>query len=150
MAVLDAFINLLKGQDKQNEADAIQRTKDIALESKSNGGLEIDLWKTLEPSACDALAFWVEAWLQSLSSAEKSRQLLRPLSTRPVQRRGMTLTEKILAHHSVDPIASNGLTAGDFVRVAIDWVAASEISYFVSALFGLSVCELSELTEGLF
>ncbi|KAJ5610280.1 aconitase family protein [Penicillium lagena] len=131
VAVLDAFINLLKNQDKPNEADAIQRTKDIALESKSHGGLQIDLWKALEPSACDALAFWVEAWLQSLSSAEKSRQLLRPLSTRPVQRRGMTLTEKILAHHSVDPIASNGLTAGDFVRVTIDWVAASEISYFI-------------------
>ncbi|KAJ5081503.1 aconitase family protein [Penicillium alfredii] len=130
VTVLDNFIHTLKVQHKEREAEALLRAKDISLESRSHGGLDIELWKPLELSSCDAIVFWVEAWLQSLSAAEKSRLLPYPRPERPSQRRGMTLTEKIFAHHSIGPISPAGLRAGDFVRVVVDWVAASEISYF--------------------
>ncbi|KAH8698906.1 aconitase family protein [Talaromyces proteolyticus] len=130
VTVLDKFINILFNQGKIREADAITRAKDIALESKNLGGLDLDVWKPLDPSSCDAIVFWVEAWLQSLSSAERSRKLPHPVIERQATRRGMTLTEKILAHHTIGPIAPAGLKPGDFVHVAVDWIAASEISYF--------------------
>ncbi|KAJ5587977.1 aconitase family protein [Penicillium hispanicum] len=130
VAILDSFIQALSRRGHRPEAEAIQRAKDIALEPKSLGGLDIAMRKPLDQNGFDSIVFWVEAWLQSLSSAEKSRRLQCPLPVRPSQRRGMTLTEKILAHHSIGSVSSSGLAAGDFVRVVVDWVAASEISYF--------------------
>ncbi|KIX93462.1 uncharacterized protein Z520_10882 [Fonsecaea multimorphosa CBS 102226] len=133
--VLDRFIAALVTQSKTREAEGLRRAKDQVLLPKDQGGLELELWKPLTTVARESILFWVEAWLKSLSAAENSRQLRPPLSARQfdMARRGMTLTEKILAHHAFDPIPLDGLRKGDVVRVSIDWIVASESSYFVSA-----------------
>ncbi len=50
----------------------------------------------------------------------------------------MTLAEKILAHHAISlPAGVDGVRTGDVVRVAVDWVIASELSWIVSVLSSL-------------
>lgn len=131
--VLDKFIAALDAQNKPRDAEALRRAKDQVLLPKDQGGLALELWKPLTTVARDSIMFWVEAWLRSLSSAEHAQQLRAPLLAKPsnTTRRCMTLTEKILAHHVIDPVPVDGLRTGDVVRVVVDWVIASESSYFV-------------------
>lgn len=76
----------------------------------------------------------LESWLESLNSAESSRCLPAPLvkasTTRP-----MTLAEKILAHHAFSLPSADGLKTGDFVRISVDWIIASELSWVVGQCF---------------
>jgi hypothetical protein len=125
------FIKSLGDKGKKHEAEALRRALDISQEPKYLGGLELDVSNPLGVSDRDAILFWVESWLEAINSAERARRLRQPLAEAPIARRGMTLTEKILAHHSIGQISPEGLKSGDFLRLAIDWVAASEISYFV-------------------
>ncbi|PYH82676.1 aconitase iron-sulfur domain-containing protein [Aspergillus uvarum CBS 121591] len=41
----------------------------------------------------------------------------------------MTLAEKILAHHAFSLPSAEGLRGGDFIRVTVDWIIASELSW---------------------
>ena len=135
VTVLDNFNESLAARSQILEAEALRRAKYHVLESKTLGGLDLDVWRPLDQSARDAVLFWVEAWLRSLTSAEQARRLRLPNPRRMFQKRGMTLTEKILSHHSIGRISPKGVQGGNFVRISVDWVVASEISYFVGAPF---------------
>jgi len=43
----------------------------------------------------------------------------------------MTLAQKIFAQHVIGEMPSYGLKAGDVVRVGVDWILASELSWSV-------------------
>ena len=43
----------------------------------------------------------------------------------------MTLSEKILDHHSIDPLTTKEMAVGDIVRTSVDWVVASELAWAV-------------------
>ncbi|KAJ5519608.1 aconitase iron-sulfur domain-containing protein, partial [Penicillium fimorum] len=71
----------------------------------------------------------LEAWLESLNSAESGRCLPAPLSVKASATRPMTLAEKILAYHAFSLPSAHGLESGDFVRTSVDWIVASELSW---------------------
>jgi 3-isopropylmalate dehydratase small subunit len=46
-----------------------------------------------------------------------------------MKKRPMTLTQKILFAHAINPPRKDGLTAGDLVRIRVDWTIASELAW---------------------
>lgn len=62
-----------------------------------------------------------------------------PLAQKPEGRRGIALSEKVFASHDVE--RRGVLKPGDMVRVDVDFIMASELSwgvlYFLSSVFGL-------------
>ncbi|KAJ2328496.1 hypothetical protein GGI00_004175, partial [Coemansia sp. RSA 2681] len=51
------------------------------------------------------------------------------LLDRPAGRRGMTLCEKIIAHHAIGLAAPGDVKPGDMVCVGVDWTIASELTW---------------------
>jgi len=94
------------------------------------GGLGYSNGIPLDDQQEDEVLFLVSAWLEALNSADRSKSLPTPLTSRPAGRRGMTLSEKIFAAHDIE---QNGfVTPGDVARVSVDWIMASELSWGVS------------------
>lgn len=133
------FVTLLKrittdlaqaGYDR--EADALQTAVNQCLDDKFHGGLGMSVDVALTKELREAVAFQVEVWLESLNSEDRSRKPPSPLPFRPTGRWPMTLSQKILAHHTISNIAPEGVTVGDLVRVSIDWVISSELAWAVS------------------
>lgn len=82
-----------------------------------------------EKNEMEVISF-VEAYLEALNSQDRYQTELKPLDARPSGRRGMTLTEKIFAAHDVE--RKGEVKPGDVIRVDVDWVIASELSWGVS------------------
>nr|WOZ30804.1 McfD [Coleophoma empetri]BAN91491.1 putative 3-isopropylmalate dehydratase [Coleophoma empetri] len=129
---LDRLCEALDTVGKDAEADAFRhalqlyqtgRERDIheSGESISNAQLRNEQFEDLE--------FLVEAWLEALNSAESARTLPAPLPAKSSATRPMTLAEKIFAHHAFSLPSPDGLKSGELVRVSIDWIIASELSW---------------------
>lgn len=73
--------------------------------------------------------FLVSAWLEALNSADRSTTPAKHFPSRPEGRRPMTLSEKIFAAHDIDQ--KGEVKPGDVVRVNVDWIMASELSWKV-------------------
>ena len=116
------------------EADAIRTAVEKCLEHKSHGGFGFSGNEPFTPEMRQRVSFQVEAWLESLNSEDNAHQMLQPLDTRPSERRPMTLSQKILAHHAVGNVPREGLAQGDFVRTSVDWVISSELAWGVAFL----------------
>ncbi|GFP54384.1 putative aconitate hydratase [Trichoderma asperellum] len=71
--------------------------------------------------------FLLSAYIEAMKCAERAQDAPTPLSYRPTGRRGMTVTEKILAMHDVS--RKGWVQPGDVMQVDIDWVLASELSW---------------------
>lgn len=129
----DAINSSLKYLGRSAEVDALQSAYEKVTEQKEYGGLAISADQTaLDPTSFEAVLFQVEAYLTALSKKEASRQTLPVISTPAPGTKPMTIAEKIFAHHAVGEIPPQGLSAGDVIRVGLDWVLASELSWDVS------------------
>ncbi|KAL2797328.1 aconitase iron-sulfur domain-containing protein [Aspergillus keveii] len=71
----------------------------------------------------------IEAWLEALNGSESATKLPPPLAIRAAGVGPMTLAEKILAQHAFSLHSPQGLKTGELVRVSVDWVVASELSW---------------------
>ncbi|MCJ1229307.1 hypothetical protein MMC12_005972 [Toensbergia leucococca] len=137
--VLDAcwnFVNLLETLSsslrqihKDGEAEALVRVVEQCLEEKSLGGLGLSSTEPLTDVIREMILLQTEAWLLALNSAENSRSWSKPLTSKPPNRRPMTLAQKIFAHHAIGDIRPEGLKVGDVIRVGVDWIVSSEISW---------------------
>ena len=103
----------------------------LAVLGTDFGGLGFKANQNLSPKEEAQVLFLISAWLESLNSADRYKRPLKLLTARPKGRRGMTLSEKIFAAHDIE--RRGELKPGDMVRVAVDWVMASEISWSVSS-----------------
>lgn len=135
---LEKLIQTLATQNREREADAIRIARDQCLESKTHGGLGLDLAST-NPAAGsgdnhDAILFQVEVWLEALNSEDRAGCLRPSITSKPASRRPLTLSEKIIAHHAVTALPVLGPTIGDTVRVCVDWVISSELAWAVSTI----------------
>ncbi|KAL8783497.1 MAG: hypothetical protein Q9213_004593 [Squamulea squamosa] len=130
---LDSLIRTLSDHSKQREANAFRIAQDQCLESKTHGGLGLNLADENSSGDIDALhqtvLFQVEVWLEALNSEDRAKVLRSGLTSKPAGRRPMTLSEKILAHHAVTVLPAQGPTVGDTVRVCVDWVISSELAW---------------------
>lgn len=134
----------LRDRSREREAETLQHVLELSGSDVELGGLGIGpaLRSTPWPLSArnlDDVAFLVEAWLEALNSADNARPLPAPVTARDPARRPMTLSEKIFAHHATRIPSPAGIKPGDFIRVLVDWVIASELSWVVSAPLHASV-----------
>ena len=130
----DSPLQDIKSIAKQLRDDSYMREADILCEvlekctgAKNFGGLGLDEQAELSAVERDEVLFLCEAWLESINSTDKQVQRAEPLRNKPKGRRGMTYTEKIFAMHDVQPRGS--VKPGEVIRVAVDWIMASELSW---------------------
>jgi hypothetical protein len=93
------------------------------------GGYGLDSEISLDAKNEIDVLFLCSAWLEALNSADRAKKPVAPLTSRPVTRRGMTMTEKIFAMH--DTSKKGFVKPGDIIQVDVDWVLASELSWTV-------------------
>lgn len=114
------------------EAGALLDVYELGREPEEFGGLGLPGdGQDLSEQDISELLFLVSAQLESLNSAERAKKPLKPLHARPAGRRGMTMSEKILAAHDVE--RKGEVKPGDVIRVDVDWILASELSWKVRA-----------------
>ena len=130
-ATLSLYSDSLKNVQKSAEAEALNQVREKALDRKAFGGLGLDKTTVATPTQQAEILFLVEAWLEAINSKEQARDFLSYQSSPTKGTRPMTLAQKIFAQHVVGDNPDSGLTAGDVVRVGIDWVLASELSWQV-------------------
>jgi hypothetical protein len=112
------------------EAEALDIVLALAIQYPDFGGLGFQPEQELNPCEEAKVLFLISAWLESINSADRSKQPLKMLDARPKGRRGMTVGEKTFSAHD---IARKGeVKPGDMIRVDVDWIMASELTWSVS------------------
>jgi hypothetical protein len=139
---LKSMTDILFTNNHSREGEALSHVSSLATISPDFGGLGYSSNIQLDEKQEAEVLFLVSAWLEALNSADRSKSLPKPLPSRPEGRRGMTLSEKIFAAHDIEQ--SGFVTPGDVVRVSVDWIMASELSWGVSIL--IYTCVVFELT----
>jgi hypothetical protein len=127
---LSSVTGILSTNNKTKEAEAISNVSKLAILATDFGGLGYSRDLQLDTDQEAEITFLVSAWLEALNSSDRSRSLPTPLTSRPEGRRGMTLSEKIFAAHDIEH--RGFVVPGDMVRVDVDWIMASELSWRVS------------------
>lgn len=109
------------------EADALQEVHDRCTTATDFGGLGLSLDKEFTSEDVTELIFFVTAHLEALNYQDRHTAKVPALTSRPSSRRGMTLAEKIFAAHDVS--RKGQVEPGDVIRLDVDWVIASELSW---------------------
>jgi len=144
---ISALCEVLSKAHYTREAEALKSVHSLACAYTDFGGLGLAPEAALAPKEEAQVLFLLSAWLESLNSADRSKAPLKMLPSRPKGRRGMTLTEKIFASH--DSERRGELKPGDMVRVDVDWVMASELSWSVSRLLKVTFNVTDLLQRGM-
>ena len=129
---LSALSSALTRISRQCEAGAIDQVLEKAVDKKAFGGLGLSRSGSATPSDYEEVIFLTEAWLESLNSQEKAATQLSTIDVRSAKTKPMNLAQKIFAHHTISGCPIEGLAIGDLVRVRVDWIIASELSWSVS------------------
>jgi hypothetical protein len=129
---LSALSSALTRISRRREAGAIDQVLEKAVDKKAFGGLGLSSSRSATPSDYGEVLFLTEAWLESLNSQEKAATQLSTINVRSTETRPMSLAQKIFAHHAIGGCTIEGLAIGDLVRVGVDWIIASELSWSVS------------------
>ncbi|CAM1507616.1 Fc.00g072570.m01.CDS01 [Cosmosporella sp. VM-42] len=116
----------LRSMGHVREADVFDHVVSICKTPTNYGGLGLEERRVKESDIAE-VGFLISAWLESLNSADRSRQSHRPAEIKPAGRRPMTLTEKIFAMKNIEP--TGAVHSGDTIRVFVDWIMASEASW---------------------
>ncbi|KAH8820276.1 aconitase family protein [Xylogone sp. PMI_703] len=124
---LQALSKILDAADFKREAEALADVYALGILSSDFGGLGYKEDTELDEKQEAAVLFLVAAYLEALNSADRGVAPVPYLTTRPVGRRGMTLSEKIFAAHDIEH--KGVVKPGDVVRVNVDWILASELSW---------------------
>lgn len=124
---IEDAIRHLQEKSCPQEAGVLSEVLAKCTGPKNFGGLGLDEHVDLSEAEQREVLFLCEAWLESLNATERQKQRATPLRGRPAGRRGMTLTEKLFAMHDVQPQGS--VRPGQVIRVAVDWIMASELSW---------------------
>ena len=130
-ALLSRYSTALKDVGKLPEAEAFENVREKVVDKKAFGGLGLNDYAVPTPAEQAETLFLVEAWLEAINSRERARNFLTSRPSPAEGTRPMTLAEKVFAQHAVGEKPPHGLAAGDVVRVGIDWILASELSWSV-------------------
>jgi hypothetical protein len=114
------------------ESEALQSVLAIAEKSPDFGGLGLSQDAAVSDVDRGELVFLSSAWLEALNSLDRGTRVLTPVSTKPAGRRPMNVTEKIFSLHDVE--SKGWVKPGQMIRVAVDWIMASEFSWHVSTI----------------
>jgi hypothetical protein len=117
----------LNAEGHTRDADALLEAYQHCKTETDFGGLGFSDGSTLDDSQAEEVLFYASAYLEALNYQDRSVSKPAPLYERPAGRRGMTLAEKIFAAHDVT--GRGEVKPGDVIRLDIDWVIASELSW---------------------
>ena len=118
----------LNSRHHPREAEAFQDVIRHCITSPDFGGLGYSMNDSLNDTEISEVLFFASAYLESLNYQDRQSHPSSALDFRPRGRRGMTLSEKIFATHD---IARKGeVQPGDLIRLDVDWVIASELSWY--------------------
>lgn len=126
LSCLETAADHLHGSHRR-EADILREVQQKCTTPTNFGGMGLTLEQTLDGEQMKEVLLLCEAWLESLNSDDTARRRPAPISSRPPGRRGMTVTEKYFALHDVEQNGS--VKPGQVIRVAVDWIMASELSW---------------------
>ena len=141
--VLSLVAEQLRKTSRPAEADAFDQVQDKVTTSPSFGGLGLSHDAVPTTAQYDEAIFLCEAWLESVKSQESSKDFLSVNSLRPHGTKPMTLAQKIFTQHALgSKEVEHGLAVGDVVRVGVDWVIASELSWSGMASILLSIIRI--------
>ncbi|KAG0319334.1 3-isopropylmalate dehydrogenase, partial [Linnemannia gamsii] len=131
--ILSAAMLLRYSLDMEAEAVAVEDAVRKVLDGPDTAGYEFrtrDLGgdKTTKEMG-DKILEVLEKELFGLNAAEGA-PITRALALgRPAGRRGMTISEKIIAHNAIGLTAPGNVKPGDMVCVSVDWTLASELTW---------------------
>ncbi len=132
--VLSTCSESLRKADKTAEAEAVDQVREKVVTEKSFGGLGLKESHVPDSEQYDEIKFLCEAWLEAVKSKENARSYLAFNESRPSGTKPMTLAQKIFTQHALgSKEAKDGLAVGDVVRVGVDWIIASELSWYSMA-----------------
>lgn len=126
---LQQLAEALGARNYNAEAESIRAVHDLVIDSPNFGGLGIEQALQLTNEQYDEVLFLADSWLEALNSADRAPLALEPRSQRLLETRPMTLAQKIFAQHVIGGCPAEGLRVGDVVRVSVDWILASELSW---------------------
>ncbi|KAL4768701.1 aconitase iron-sulfur domain-containing protein [Aspergillus nidulans var. acristatus] len=132
-AFLTHLCTALETIGRHAEVSSLQHVLDLCRTTTDRGGLAIirdesSGW-TSGPTQLQSVQSLIEAWLEALNAAESATQLPAPLPAKTPNTWPMTLAEKILVQHAFSLPSPQGVSVGELMRVSVDWVIASELSW---------------------
>ncbi|KAJ2632554.1 hypothetical protein H4R22_001158 [Coemansia sp. RSA 1290] len=130
--ILSAAMMLRYSLGMEREANVIELAVRRVLDSDERNGWNIrtrDLGGSASTADVgDAVVRAAVAYAEGLNVEDRAAPA-PGLSVRPEGRRGMTLCEKIIAHHAIGLTAPGDVRPGDMVCVSVDWTIASELTW---------------------
>ncbi|KAB5529007.1 aconitase family protein [Coniochaeta sp. 2T2.1] len=117
----------LRSRQRTREADALQQVYRHCTAPVHFGGLGLTQEKSFSDAKIAEVEFFVSAYLEALNYQDRNAAPPPVMENRPPGRRGMTLAEKIFAAHDV--ARTGHVKPGDVIRLDVDWVMASELSW---------------------
>lgn len=144
--LLSRYSKALSDTQKTVEAEALDQVREKVIDRKAFGGLGLgDETAVADASQQAEVIFLVEAWLEAINSKERAKDFLTYRSKPAEGTKPMTLTQKIFAQHVVGEKPASGLASGDVVRVGVDWILASELSWAVGRRLQLLAAACREI-----
>jgi hypothetical protein len=125
------YSDALRSISKTSEAEALDDAREKIIDSKNFGGLGLRGVTSPSQEQRDEALFLIESWLEAITSREKSVNYLSCRTSSTPGVRPMTAAQKIFAQHVIGEKPRHGLAAGDVVRVGVDWILSSELSWGV-------------------
>ncbi|RDW83768.1 aconitase family protein [Aspergillus mulundensis] len=132
-AFLTNLCAALEAIGRHAEKSSLQHVLDLCITPTDRGGLAIisndsSGWPS-EPTQLQSVQSLIEAWLEALNATESAAQLPAPLPAKTPNTWPMTLAEKILVQHAFSLPSPQGVRVGELMRLSVDWVIASELSW---------------------
>lgn len=145
LSAIRAIISALLEIGKTKEAETLDHVLYLCSEDRELGGHSISATQLLTDADHEKIAFLVDSWLYAASHEVANEVITTDVGISLKLHRPMTLSEKIFAHHMLPGNPSTGVKAGDVIRVSVDWVLASEVSWMVSNDFVTTYMDLAVL-----
>lgn len=125
------YSDALRRISKTSEAEALDDAREKIIDSKNFGGLGLQGVTCPSQEQQNEALFLIESWLEAITSREKSLNYLSCRTSSAPGVRPMTAAQKIFAQHVIGEKPRHGVAAGDVVRVGVDWILSSELSWGV-------------------
>jgi hypothetical protein len=130
--VLSTLSSALSSASKRLEAETFEYILAKCLDGKSFGGLGLDKESISEESDRKNILYLIESWLEALNSQDRVKGVPLTIATKSKKTKPMTLAENIFAHHTLGGCPVEGIKPGYVVRISIDRIFASELTWSVS------------------
>ncbi|OMJ30425.1 putative aconitate hydratase [Smittium culicis] len=131
-SILSAAMLLRYSLNLEAEANAVEQAVRKVLDDDELNGFGI---RTADLQGTDSTTTVGEAVIRALKpllnglNIQDTQAPRNTISARPENRRGMTITEKIIYHNAIGLKSTDQVRPGEMVCVGVDWTLASELTW---------------------